>query len=265
MTAERHTVNDPESGAVPPYKDDEGKILGKFQDEKALVEAYQELERKLGGGGDPPPPQDPPAPAEPPKDESKTPPKDESKPGPKQRELSIDDMKSIEDNPPPVFADASTEYAEKGELSPETYEKLAKAGATKEMVDTFIAGREALWERQESEALELVGGRDEAEKMVEWARQNLKPEEIKAYNDAVNGTDFNLAKLHIRDMVTRFRESGASQFSVGPEGTPGGGRPRGFQSQAQIREAMRDPRYNTDPAYRAEVIERVRISDPGIQ
>jgi len=34
-----------------------------------------------------------------------------------------------------------------------------------------------------------------------------------------------------------------------------------FDSQAQITEAMKDPRYAKDPAYRDEVIEKINRSD----
>ena len=34
-----------------------------------------------------------------------------------------------------------------------------------------------------------------------------------------------------------------------------------FKSQAQLVEAMSDPRYENDPAYRAEVIEKLDNSD----
>ena len=49
----------------------------------------------------------------------------------------------------------------------------------------------------------------------------------------------------------------------GPEllsGTPGVAVSAGFRSQAELVAAMRDKRYNVDPAYRADVEKRLAIS-----
>ncbi len=256
MVAERHTMPSEESGPVPEYRDAEGKILGKFEDEKSLVEAYQELEKKLGGHKDPQPEPEPETPSE----EEEAPAPKEKKGKAKGGELSIPDKPPVTEEVEDLFASAQDEYDDQGQLSEETYESLAKRGVSRARIDQYIAGQLALHERQTSEAMKIIGGEKAAAQMLEWARANLSAEEIAAYNRSVNSGDFAQARLAIHGLTARWRESGQSPASVGPEGKttlPSGG---GFRSNEEVRAAMRDPRYSRDPAYREEVMRRIAAS-----
>ena len=65
--------------------------------------------------------------------------------------------------------------------------------------------------------------------------------------------------MAIRGVYARFIADGGSPVSLVQGDTQGSGA-RPFNSAAQVTEAMKDPRYGNDPAYRAQVEQRLAIS-----
>lgn len=152
----------------------------------------------------------------------------------------------------------SAEYAKDGDLSEASYEKLAKVGIPKEMVDTYIEGQKAIAAQTRAESVKLVGGEDKYVEMVTWAGQNLKADEVAAYNSAVAGDPASRA-LAIQGLHAKFTQARGSDPTLVNGGTnsPAG---NGFRSTQEMTKAMQDPRYNVDPAYTADVIQRVSIT-----
>ena len=147
------------------------------------------------------------------------------------------------------------EYSETGELSNEAYEALEEAGIDRRVVDTWLQGQEALADQNITEIYNVAGGEQEYNQMLEWASDNLQPWEMDAYNQAMDGLD-SVSKLAASGLYARYRNSDA----VGPRLMAGSvateTAPR-YESIAQLTSAMRDPRYQSDPAYRAEVAMRL--------
>ena len=88
--------------------------------------------------------------------------------------------------------------------------------------------------------------------MIEWAKANMTPAEIAAYNAAVSSGNADQAKLAALGLSAKFSKAVGSD----PQRLLGGqkaGSDDVFESTAQVTEAMRDPRYAKDPAYRAKV------------
>jgi hypothetical protein len=144
------------------------------------------------------------------------------------------------------------EYAEKGELDAKSYEALEKAGITKQYVDNYIAGQEALANQQANEIKSTVGGEETYQEMVDWASKNMTEGEKQAYNKAVNSGDMDTVKLAVNALKSQFERANG----VEPKLVEGKAQPtseEGFQSWAQVTEAMADPRYAKDVAYQDEV------------
>lgn len=144
------------------------------------------------------------------------------------------------------------EYAEKGELDAKSYEALEKAGITKQYVDNYIAGQEALANQQANEIKSTVGGEEIYQEMVDWASKNMTEGEKQAYNKAVNSGDMDTVKLAVNALKSQFERANG----VEPKLVEGKAQPtseEGFQSWAQVTEAMADPRYAKDIAYQDEV------------
>lgn len=207
----------------------------KFKSPEDMAKAYQSLEAKLGSG-------------------NKEEPKANDKPAetPKGSESTSQDAEAQLQKAGLNFDEFSAEFASKGELSPESYEKLQKAGFDQNLVNDFIEGQRARAVAFESSVKGEVGGEEKFNEMVNWAKANLSESEIAAYNKAVGSGNADTAKLAVLGLSAKFSAANGSE----PQRTLGGNRAsgdEGFSSTAQVTEAMKDPRYKNDPAYRASV------------
>jgi len=209
----------------------------KFESVEALAKSYAELESKLGQ----------------PKEEAK----EEAKAEPT-NDLEIAD-KAVESAGLNMEA-LTQEYAENGELGEQSYEALAKAGIPKETVDQFIAGQQAVAAQQQNEIKSLVGGDDAYTEMTAWAQQNLTPAEVDAYNQAVNAGNMETIKLAVTGLQARYTAANGTD----PKLLSGKAAPTsqgGYESWAQVQVDMGDPRYAKDPAFQAEVQEKLANSN----
>lgn len=158
------------------------------------------------------------------------------------------------------------EFAKDGKLSEESYKKLAEQHKLpKAIVDSFIADRVAR-QTQETETVtrevfDLVGGQENYTKTAEWARDNLAAEDIAAFNSVLESGNKAQIKLAVAGLHARFTAAEGRPAATRLRGD--GGRPTvtAFRSMSEVAVAMSDPRYATDPSYRDEVAERLRVSD----
>ena len=157
------------------------------------------------------------------------------------------------------FDDMTTEFSEQGGLTEDTYQKLADAGIPSNVVDAFIDGQMAVANNVRNDAFGLVGGEENYTGMVEWAAQNLSEQAVGAYNNAIDGSDPNAAKLAIQGLHTQYRMETGTEPSLisGQAASTSSG---AFNSVAELTAAMGDPRYGRDPAYRQTVQDRLARS-----
>ena len=103
-----------------------------------------------------------------------------------------------------------------------------------------------------------IGGMQEHSKLSNWAAENLSDSDLEAYNLTVESGTVDQAKFAIRSLYRQYQEAGSpniAQGSVNGTGIPP------FGSRAQVTAAMADKRYETDPAYRDEVLKRLARSN----
>ena len=150
------------------------------------------------------------------------------------------------------------EYAEKGELAETSYSELAKLGLDKTLVDSYIEGQNLISDTNTKQIQDIAGGKEEYTELVNWATDNLSDAEVKVFNDMVEGGDIETAKFAVQGLMSKAgaNPKQASLF----EGTSDVVSKDAFQSVAQVTEAMNDPRYETDPAYRRQVEEKMSRS-----
>lgn len=203
----------------------------KFQSVEDMAKAYAELEAKLGAK-----PQDNPQP-----DPANA---DTNQPG-QNPEQALNE-KGLD------LSTFTTEFNTKGELSAESYAKLAAAGFDKQIVDNYINGQKAVVAQYETAVVAEVGGSEKYSEMVTWAKANMTDAEINAYNAAVSSGDVAQAKLAVLGLSAKFSKANGSEPRL-VQGRPNSASGDVFESTAQLTEAMRDPRYAKDPAYRAKV------------
>lgn len=155
--------------------------------------------------------------------------------------------------------EATSEFMESGELSDKTFESLEKAGLPRELVEAYMAGQGALAESQVSTVKEAIGGDGNYEAMAEWAAENLAEDELAAYNEIVENGSVDQARMAVRGMFAQFKAAGGKAPNLMQGATQGSG-VKPFGSAAQVTEAMKDPRYKNDPAYRQSVEQRLAVT-----
>jgi hypothetical protein len=155
--------------------------------------------------------------------------------------------------------EATSEFMESGDLSDKTFESLEKAGLPRELVEAYMAGQGALAESQVSTVKEAIGGDGNYEAMAEWAAENLAEDELAAYNEIVENGSVDQARMAVRGMFAQFKAAGGKAPNLMQGATQGSG-VKPFGSAAQVTEAMKDPRYKNDPAYRQSVEQRLAVT-----
>ena len=232
--------------------EEQDKLLaGKYKDAEELESAYIELQKKLGG--------DKPEPEE-----------DSQDPPEAKEETEEEDIWKDDTNAQAIFQ-ASNEYDEKGELSEESREALYKMDS-KDLVDAYYRIQESLPESTDEPAestplsdadidsiQSAVGGPDAYKNMTAWAQDNFSPEEVQAYDKALEGGDLNTINFALQALYYRYTDA------VGSEGEMIQGKPAaavdGFRSQQEVVRAMADERYDNDPAYRKDVYDKLERSN----
>jgi hypothetical protein len=207
----------------------------KFNSVEDMAQAYESLEQKLGS-----------------QDEEEY-----------EEELEDDELESIVDGLEEEgidFDSLSQEFAELGGLTEDSYDSLVEAGIPRSMVDQFIDGQMAVATQMQQEAFEQVGGQEAYEDMVSWASDNMQEASIDAFNNAVNSGNIETANLAIQGLHAQYRSVNGSEPSLvmGETKSVTGGV---FDSAAQLTQAMRDPRYESDSAYRQQVASKLSRSN----
>lgn len=213
-------------------EDRPGWLPEKFKSPEDLAKAYAELESKLGKPAEVKPEGTPEVTEEVPTETKEVEQALESK------GLSLDEF--------------SQEFSQKGELSPESYDALEKAGYPRNIVDQYIDGQKARAALYESEVKAVAGGDKGFTEMVEWAKANLNPQQITAYNAAIDSGNPENAKLAVAGLYQQFTAARPSEPSLftGSTGTPTADV---YESVAQLQKDMASVDYKTDPAFRSKV------------
>jgi len=157
------------------------------------------------------------------------------------------------------FSVFQQEYNETGQLSQDAYLALQEAGIEPQMVDTWIAGQEAIADQQIDSIYNMVGGEQVYNQMLEWAGDNLQPWEMDAFNDQIESLDAN-SMFAVQGLMARMQNDEGSPPML-YQGEPSQYSAPKYDSLAQLTSAMSDPRYASDPAFRMEVTNRLKNSE----
>ncbi len=227
----------------------EGKLAGKYDTAKDLEQAYLELQKKLGD-------QD----------------------GISQEGQGNETEEVTEEEPElspalSLINEASTEfYSNDNTLSEETIEKFSSM-SSKDLVSSYLQALKNnpnqqqqsapvadLTDAEANQIKNSVGGEKEYANIVTWAGQNLSKAEVEAFDSLINTGNIAQIKLAVAGMKAQYQNSNGYEgrmLSGKPAKTPDGV----FRSQADLVRAMNDPRYDSDPAYRDDVLAKLDRSD----
>lgn len=114
---------------------------------------------------------------------------------------------------------------------------------------------------EDVEALqEMAGGEEQYGQLLEWASDNFSEEEIDLYDAVMDRGDPAACFFAVQTLMGRYADAqGYDGELLTGKGAPS--QSSGFRSQAELIAAMGDPRYDTDPAYRQDVINTLENSD----
>jgi hypothetical protein len=160
-----------------------------------------------------------------------------------------------------VVEAASAEFAKDGQLSEDTYAALEKVGITREMTDGHIAGVESLTAGLKAAAYDTFDGQEGFDKAAEWAAVNLSDDEIAALDVQLTSSNPAIVRAGSKALAERFAEANPDEGTTlrgDSAATNMGGY---FKSGAEMREAMADPRYRKDSAFREEVAQKIARAD----
>ena len=170
------------------------------------------------------------------------------------------------------MSDATTEYYDNdGTLSEETLEKFSEM-SSKDLVSAYLEMQknapqpeattepEDLTESQVASIRSSVGGEQEYNNIVGWAADNLPQADVDSFDELVSSGNVGAIKLAVAGMKAQYENAN------GYEGKMLSGKPPTtskdvFRSQQEVVAAMSDPRYDRDPAYRQDLIEKLDRSD----
>jgi hypothetical protein len=245
-------IDKQEADALEQYRrseleaNDHSQYAGKFKSAEDLEKAYLELQKKLGSQ----------------ETDDSAPDDDDSATDSTQEEEQSPVSKRVD-----FLKEASDEYySNDNELKPETIQKL-KEMPSEELIEAYlelqknnpVAKAQPLSDDAAKTIVDSVGGQDAYNDTLAWASDNLKPEEVAAYDNVVNSGNKDAIFFAVQALNQRYKDS------VGFEGQQISGRApkstvKGFRSNAELANAISDPRYRNDPAYRYDIEQKLAAS-----
>ena len=120
--------------------------------------------------------------------------------------------------------------------------------------------QETLTEAQANQLFKMVGGEKAYQSMIRWAGQNLTKQEISMYDSVMGKGDPNAIFFAMQALNNKYTEAVGNDGQL-LTGRGGNDSVAAFRSQAELVQAMSDPRYDNDPAYRQDVIRKLENSD----
>ena len=222
------------------------QYAGKFNNAEELENAYIELQKKLGSSDE---------------DDDEV------------EDTTLDQDEYPEDVAEGVdlITTASEEFFENdGQISDETMDRFTEMSST-DLVEAYMAIRERnpdidgggysedLSDAEMNQVYNSAGGETEYNNLTSWAAQNLDESKMDAFNDIIdrgNATSIQIAVAGLR------AEYEAQEGYEGRMLTGKAARTQdGFRSQAEVVQAMNNPKYDRDPAYRQDVYDKLERSN----
>ena len=148
------------------------------------------------------------------------------------------------------------EPREEAEPSEEVTEEASPQNNKEEENDS---SNEQLSEEQANQLFEMVGGEKSYQSMIQWAGQNLSKEEVEMYDSVMSSGNPSSIYFAVQALNGKFTDA------VGNDGQLLTGRSSAetnavYRSQPELVAAMNDPRYDSDPAYREDVMRKLSNS-----
>ena len=222
-------------------------LAGKYKNAQELEKAYVELQKKLGDN----------------KEEETEQASAEKEP---------EDKPQLSEGAT-LITDASKEYFDNGnKLSPETLAKFSSL-SSQDLIKAYmeVQSNPEFQQQQAAPPAEITtsqinqiknsaGGDQAYANIVNWAKTNLPEDQINAFDEVVNTGSVQAIQLAVSGLKAEYdNANGVEGRMVTGKSAPNNGDV--FRSQQELVRAMSDQRYDNDPAYRQDIIEKLDRSD----
>ena len=220
-------------------------LAGKYKNAQELEKAYIELQGKLGERKE---------------DTETTTAKEEPEEKPTLSEGAT------------LITSASEEYfANDNKLSDETLAKFSSM-SSQDLIKAYMevqsspefqqqqAAPAEISEAQVNQIKNAAGGEAAYSNIINWAKTNVPSEQISAFDDVVNTGNVQAINLAVAGLKAQYDNANGveGRMVTGKAPTNSGDV---FRSQAELVAAMSDARYDRDPAYRQDIIEKLDRSN----
>lgn len=216
-------------------------LAGKYKDAAELEKAYIELQSKFSGGK---------------REKAEEP----------QTEQPVEEQPKEEVN----FFDALWEESQNdsddySEGIRERLENMSKS----DLAQAYIEARGKQSEKPQGDITqadidsvkEMVGGPKAYKEMVEWASNSFNKEEVAMFDRVMEAGDRAAIFFAVQALQARYTSSQGVEGKLLTGRSPRPENKDVFKSQAAVVRAMKDPKYDSDPAYRQEVMEKLSRSN----
>ena len=222
-------------------------LAGKYKNAEELEKAYVELQKKLGDN----------------KEEDTEQASAEEK---------ADDKPQLSEGANLITTASDEYYANGNKLSPETMAKFSSM-STQDLIKAYmeVQATPEFQQQQQAAPAEITtsqinqiknsaGGEKQYANIVNWAKTNLPQDQIQAFDEVVNTGSVQAIQLAVSGLKSQYdNANGVEGRMVTGKTAPNNGDV--FRSQAELVRAMSDPRYDNDPAYRQDIVEKLDRSD----
>ena len=222
----------------------EGLLAGKYKSAEELEKAYVELQTKLG---------------------------EQQKGETEVAEKEPEDKPTLSEGATLITSATDEYYANGNKLTPETLQKFSSM-SSQDLINAYMEVQQLpeyqqqqqapaeISEAQVNQIKNAAGGEAAYSNIVNWAKANVPAEQINAFDEVVNSGSVQAINLAVAGLKAKYDAANGveGKMYTGKAPTNSGDV---FRSQAELVRAMSDPRYDQDPAYRQDVIEKLDRSD----
>jgi len=118
-----------------------------------------------------------------------------------------------------------------------------------------------LTEEQAGQLFEMVGGEKAYKSMLNWAGQNMSKEEIEMYDSVMATGSANSIYFAVQALSNKYSDAVGNDGQLLTGKRSAAQQDAQFRSQQELVQAMNDPRYDRDPAFRDDVMRKLQNSD----
>lgn len=238
-------ADEQESLAIGEKMEEEQSSLlaGKYDSPESLEKAYLELQQKLGQGSN----------------------------NSADEEEVADEEEFIDDTPDNEYStDVLDRLWEESQTDGDEYsEELSKTlneMSVEDLANLYLDYRQQssktpdFSDNEVSQLQSIVGGSENYTQMISWAKDNIDQNEIKLFDAVMEGGNAASAYFAIRSLSQRWVEAQGYEGELLQGKAPKSTNSQ-FRSQAELVQAMSDPRYDSDDAYRSDVMKKLSNSN----